>query len=361
MALSDTKGFTTVPTLSPITEHVAKSSRHTTFYLACGAAEAVPVIFVHGWPELSISWRHQLPCLASLGFRAIAPDMRGYGRSSVYSRHEDYALENTVADMLELLATLGHERAVWVGHDWGSPVVWSIASHHPERCHAVANLCVPYLPGGFCPDSFLPLVDRTVYPADSHPAGQWDYQHFYEESFDIARAAFEADVGRTVKAMFRRGSAESVGKPSRTADVRRRGGWFNGGAAPDLPLDTAVLTTEDWHVYVAALTRNGFFGPDSWYMNHGRNAAFAQRAKNCGRLDMPVLFLHGAYDATCETVTSRLAEPMRAHCADLDEVVVESGHWMAQEKPVAVNAALAGWLARKVPRLWPIQPRATVG
>src|SRR5207302_8426613 len=86
-----------------VTEHTTKSARHATFYLASGPEKGTPIIFVHGWPELSISWRHQLPCFAGLGFRAIAPDMRGYGRSSVYARHEDYALEHTVADMIELL------------------------------------------------------------------------------------------------------------------------------------------------------------------------------------------------------------------------------------------------------------------
>src|SRR5260221_7922151 len=113
-----------------VTEHTTKSARHATFYLASGPENGTPIIFVHGWPELSISWRHQLPCFAGLRFRAIAPDMRGYGRSSVYSKHEDYALANTVQDMIELLDSLGHEKAIWVGHDWGSPVVWSLASHH---------------------------------------------------------------------------------------------------------------------------------------------------------------------------------------------------------------------------------------
>jgi pimeloyl-ACP methyl ester carboxylesterase len=65
-----------------------------------------------------------------------------------------------------------------------------------------------------------------------------------------------------------------------------------------------------------------------------------------------MLFLHGAYDCTCETVTSRLAEPMRRDCRNLTEVTVASGHWMAQEKPVAVNAALARWLAKESPELW---------
>jgi pimeloyl-ACP methyl ester carboxylesterase len=159
----------------PITEHIAKSTRHTTFYLACGDAHRPVIIFVHGWPELSISWRHQLPCFASLGFRAVAQDLRGYGRSSVYPHRADYALEPIVQDMLDLLKALGQDKAVWVGHDWGSPVVWSLASHHPDRCHAVANLCVPYFAPGFTLATLLPLVARTVYPEAAFPAGQWDY------------------------------------------------------------------------------------------------------------------------------------------------------------------------------------------
>lgn len=114
-----------------------------------------------------------------------------------------------------------------------------------------------------------------------------------------------------------------------------------------------MLSEQDQSRYVAALERNGFFGPDSWYMNHARNIEFAARATNGGRLAMPVLFLHAAYDYTCDTTHSRLAEPMRQDCADLMEVVVASGHWMAQEKPAAVNAALVQWLVRKVPEAWP--------
>jgi pimeloyl-ACP methyl ester carboxylesterase len=158
-----------------VTEHTAKSGRHTTSYLASGREDATPIVFVHGWPELSISWRHQLPTFASLGFRAIAPDMRGYGRSTVHSRHGDYAIEHVVGGMLELLDHLGAAKAVWVGHDWGSPVVWSLASHHPERCHGVASLCVPYFSAGFSPANFLPFVDRALYAEAEYPVGQWDY------------------------------------------------------------------------------------------------------------------------------------------------------------------------------------------
>jgi pimeloyl-ACP methyl ester carboxylesterase len=351
-----------MPAAFPITEHVAKTARHTTFYLACGADDAPAIIFVHGWPELSISWRHQLPVFAALGFRAIAPDMRGYGRSSLYPSHEDYALENTVQDLVELLDAVGRERAVWVGHDWGSPVVWSLASHHAERCFAVANLCVPYLSRGFSPGNLIPLVDRTVYPEAEFPAGQWEYMYFYEQNFASACAAFDANVLNSVKAIFRAGSAAGKGKPSRTALVRRDGGWFGGGGqAPDVPVDSTVLAEEDLHKYASALQRNGFFGPDSWYMNAARNNAFAARASNGGKLTLPVLFLHGEYDYTCQTVTSRLAEPMRQDCANLTEFVVRSGHWMAQEKPVSVNAALTRWLAARVQEAWTGAGQASPG
>jgi pimeloyl-ACP methyl ester carboxylesterase len=337
-----------------LTEHLAKSPRHCSFYLAGGEEGATPIIFVHGWPELSISWRGQLPVFAGLGFRAIAPDMRGYGRSSVPPRREDYALEHIVGDMIELLDSIDARKAIWVGHDWGAPVVWSIAQHHPERCHGVANLCVPYIPEGFAVVAILPLADRDLYPEDKFPFAQWDYQIFYEENFERARSGFEADVRSTVRALFRAGDPAGRGKPNnRTAFVRARGGWFGpDNKAPALPRDERVIGEEDEDRYVAALERNGFAGPDSWYMNAEANIAYAERACSNWRLTMPVLFLHGANDYTCETIDSRLAEPMRAHCADLTEAVVPSGHWMAQEKPAFVNAALAKWLAQKLPALW---------
>jgi pimeloyl-ACP methyl ester carboxylesterase len=157
-----------------------------------------------------------------------------------------------------------------------------------------------------------------------------------------------------VKALFRSGNPKTRGKPARTALVRRDHGWFGGaGVAPDVPIDAAVLSDEDLHKYVSALQRNGFFGPDSWYMNAARNAAYASRSRDEGKLRLPVLFLHGAYDYTCETMTSRLAQPMRRDCSDLTELVVDSGHWMAQERPVAVNAALVRWLAARFPEWWP--------
>ena len=336
----------------PVTEHTVKTARHTTGYLACGAKDAPLLIFVHGWPELSRSWRHQLPAFAALGFRCVAPDMRGYGRSSTYTRYEDFAQEDIVADMMELLSALGRDKAVWIGHDWGSSVVWNIAAHHPDKAVGVVSLCVPYLSGGSTVDQRLALVDRSVYPEDLYPVGQWDYHLFYEESFDKAQADFEANIRNLVKVLFRKGDPAKVGKPAATAGVRKAGGWFGGGACPDVPRDGDVITEQDLEAYTAALEHNGFFGPNAWYMNRKANGDYAKRAQNGGKLAMPVLFLHGDYDTTCETVRSKFADPMRRDCSDLTEVIVKSGHWMAQERPVEVNAALAQWLATKLPHYW---------
>jgi len=337
-----------------VTEHTLRSDRHTTGYLAAGPQDGPLIVFVHGWPELSISWRHQLPVFGGLGFRVVAPDMRGYGRSSTYDRSEAFAQEHIVADMIELLDHLGHDRAVWVGHDWGSPVVWNIASHQPERCHGVANLCVPYRTLDVGWDQTIGLVDRDVYPEAEFPVGQWDYMLYYQENLARADEVFEADPYLTVKALFRKGDPAGRGRPSLTSRVRAAGGWFGGAdRAPDLPADTDVVTEADLRSYAAALTRNGFFGPDSWYLNHEANAAYAARGADGGRLRMPVLFLAARYDWTCECIDSRLAEPQRSSIDNLTERVLDTGHWMAQERPAEVNAALVAWLRAELPDVWP--------
>ena len=343
-----------------ITEHTCRTARHTTHYLQAGPQDGPLLIFTHGWPELAISWRRQLECFAALGFRAVAPDMRGYGRSSVPADPTAYTMEAISTDMVELIDHLERPSAVWVGHDWGSPVAWTMASHHAERCTAVASLCVPYQPRGFAPANLVDLVDREVYPADKFPVGQWDYQYFYIENLALATRGLDADPYRTIKALMRSGNPAWISKPAPSAALRRLGGWFgpDGQGAPDLPRDASVLSEEDLCQYASALARNGFSGPDSWYVNPEANIAFARQAPNEGRLDMPVLFVHAAYDSVCETLRSPLAGPMRTSCPRLTEAVVESGHWMQQQMPLEVNAQLTRWLAAEVPGHWPTRTRS---
>lgn len=337
--------------MSIITPHAVRTQRHTTGYLASGPEDGPLLIFCHGWPELAHTWRHQLRALGELGFRCVAPDMRGYGSSTVHPERSDYRRSEVVQDMLELLEHLGRSSAVWIGHDWGSPVVWNIATHHPEVVDAVASLNVPHFPAsGPGPSDF---IDREIYPADRYPYGQWDYQVHYLKSFDAATAQFESDIPSFVAAMFRAGEAKHLEGPAPTAHIIADGGWFGGGAVPKVGIDRRVLSDEDHAVYVAAFERNGLAGPNAWYVNGAADAEYAATELNDGKIDVPVLFLHGRYDAILESVRSKLADPMRSACSDLTEVIVESGHWMAEERPADVNAALVRWLVHRVPGRWP--------
>jgi pimeloyl-ACP methyl ester carboxylesterase len=218
----------------------------------------------------------------------------------------------------------------------------------------VAALCVPYRTVELGLDHLVALVDRRRYPVDEFPYGQWDYQAVYLDRPAEVAAVFDADPYRTVKALFRKGKPEDLERPAATALISRSGGWFRGAdVAPDLPRDPEVVTEADLRSYAAALARNGFRGPDAWYLNHEANAAYAARAVEGGRLRMPALFLGARYDATCEVVNSRLAEPQRAYVDDLTERILDCGHWMPQERPAEVNAALLAWLRDRLPAVWP--------
>ena len=327
-----------------ITEHIFLSERHKTFYRACGPEEGPLIIMTHGWPELSISWRHQLLYLGNKGYRAVAPDMRGYGGSSVYAEHSAYAQREIVKDMIELIDSLGRDKAVWIGHDWGSPVAWNVALHHPERVAAVASLCVPF---GFSgrPEDLEYAINRELYPADEYPAGQWDYQLFYYENFDKAREEMEENPERLAKLLFRKGDPNGRGQIAATALTRKNGGWFNLiGGVPDSPQDYDVVTDEDITAYAKHLTDNGFFGPNSWYVNGDANQSYFNEKHDLTLL-MPALFVHATYDYVCDTTTTGFAEPMRKLCKDLTEERLDCGHWMAQEKPTELNEILSKWLS----------------
>jgi pimeloyl-ACP methyl ester carboxylesterase len=98
-----------------------------------------------------------------------------------------------------------------------------------------------------------------------------------------------------------------------------------------------------WRAQVEHFTAAGW-GPCSWYVNDEANLAYAARAPH-RRLEMPVLFVHAAWDGICETLRSRLADPMRAACANLTEATVDAGHEVMLQAPARTNAAIAGWLA----------------
>lgn len=328
-----------------IKENFFETARHRTFYLSSGPEDGELVIMTHGWPELSLSWRHQLKFLGELGYHAIAPDMRGYGRSSIYKNSEAYSQREINLDMVELFDALGKDQAIWIGHDWGSPVAWNMALHHPDKVKAVGSLCIPFGFGGH-PESLLVTVNRDIYPEDDFPAGQWDYQFYYYEDFDAAQREMDEDPYKLIKALFTKGDPLGSGLPAITSQVRKNKGWFGEfGGVPDLPIDEEVISEEDAKTFAKYLKENTFFGPNSWYVNSEENQIFRDSVKD-QTLEMPSLFVHATFDYVCDTTSSpKFAASTTEACKNLTEKRIDCGHWMAQEKPDELNLILKDWLS----------------
>lgn len=274
----------------------------------CGAGPAV--VLLHGFPELWYSWRHQLPALAAAGYRAMAPDLRGYGRSSAPSELEAYSLEAVCGDLLALLDGLGEGRAVFVGHDWGAAVAWHMALEHSDRVAAVAGLSVPFVPRAPAPP--ITLMRRAL--------GDDFYIVWFQEP-GVAEQALERDVRRTL-----------------TTTRAWTAAW---GEGDDRPRPPAWLTEEDLQVYVDAFERTGFAGGLNYYRNIDRNwersAHLAER-----RIEQPALFITGSRDPVQAFMP---AQAMDGWVTDLRVITVDgAGHWVQQERPGEVNEALLRFL-----------------
>jgi pimeloyl-ACP methyl ester carboxylesterase len=271
------------------------------------------VVLCHGFPELAYSWRHQIPALVQAGYHVIAPDMRGYGRSSAPAEVEAYDVVSLCGDMCGLLDVLGEERAIFVGHDWGANVVWQLAVLHPERVSAVAGMSVPFVPRA--PAAPIPIMRRHL--------GEDFYIVWFQQP-GVADTALGADVRRTLTTS-RQWTAQWA---EEDGSARKRPPWLS---EPELA------------VYVEAFERTGFTGGLNWYRNIDRNweltEAVAER-----HVQAPAMFLTGELDPVRRFMP---AEAMSGWVLDLrSEVVVPgAGHWVQQQAPEAVNAALLDFIA----------------
>ncbi len=295
-----------------------------------GAGPAV--VFCHGFPELGFSWRHQLGPVAAAGFRAIAPDQRGYGGSSRPERIEDYRLVELCADLAGLLDALALERAVFVGHDWGGMVAWGMAVLHPERTLGVAGVCTPYLAMG----GLDPLRARVDGEVERH------YVLWFQEP-GRAERVMDAQVRLIFEKLMRRGVPREQAAQRMLRDGKLDMNPFRDLAALE-PQSEPCVSQGELEVYVAAFESSGFRGGINWYRNIERNA---REVPELGKrvLEIPCLMLTAEWDAA---LPPELAEGMRALCPDLELHQIErAGHWVQQERPEPVNALLCDWLKRR--------------
>ena len=299
-----------------------------------GPATGTPVVLCHGFPELAFSWRHQLPALAEAGYRAIAPDQRGYGNTSRPESDIEYDMENLTNDLAGLLDALRIDRAVFCGHDWGGSVVWAMALYHPDRVAGVIGVNTPFFPR--TPIDPIALLRARF--------GEHMYMVFFQRPGE-ADAILAADVARTFRFFFRRHVVTSEAYARRPLEAR------------NLELLRALQTDEtNWpgevlldaaemKVFVDTYGRTGFTGGINWYRNLTRNWERSERLKPS--VPMPSLMIMAEDDVV---LTPAMAEGMERFVPDLEKILIhDCGHWTQQEKPAETNAALLGWLGRRFP------------
>jgi pimeloyl-ACP methyl ester carboxylesterase len=292
------------------------------------------VLLCHGWPELSYSWRHQIPALAAAGYRVVAPDMRGFGRTSAPIDVSAYSIFDTVADMVALVAALGEKQAAIVGHDWGAPVAWHAAMFRPDLFAAVAGLSVP------------PPFRGRGRPLETLAAnGIRDFYWQYFQKPGVAEAEFERDIDFTMRTVVSRGfSADS----SLHVDPTH---GFLGDPAISRPLPPWIAE-RDIVEFVAGYRQSGFRGGLNWYRNLDRNWDLTAPWQDA-RIFQPSLFVAGSEDSVLTGVMgkTRVSEMERVLPNLTAKVIIEgAGHWIQQERPEEVNAALRTFLEA----VWPV-------
>ncbi len=286
------------------------------------------VVLCHGWPELSYSWRHQISAVADAGFHVVAPDMRGYGRSSAPDDVGAYSIFDTVGDMVALVTALGETKAMIVGHDWGAPVAWHAALFRPDMFTRVAGLSVP------------PPFRGRARPLESLKAG--GVTNFYWQYFQtpgVAEAEFERDVATSMRKILGRG----VSDPAALYVTEDKG--FLGNIPPVLTLP-AWLSEADIGTFADAYQKSGFHGGLNWYRNLDRNWDLTAPWQGA-QIHQPSLFIAGSRDSVITGLigAKRINELDRVLPNLRQRLIIEgAGHWVQQERPDEVNAALIAFL-----------------
>jgi pimeloyl-ACP methyl ester carboxylesterase len=291
------------------------------------------VILIHGFPEGWYSWRHQIQALADAGYRVAAPDVRGYGGSDKPHAIEAYAIKEMCADIDGLIAALGAEQAVVVGHDWGAAIAYNMALFHPQRVRALIGLSVPHLGRGPMPG--VELL-RKIYK------NHFFYVLYFQEA-GVAEAELEADVRTSLRKIYYSSSGEAQKTKARIENPTGPGLLDRFVDPTPFP---SWLTEADLDYFAGQFRDSGLRGPLNRYRNCERD--FEQLAAFEGKpITQPAAFLAGSLDTTLRAIPGvDMIELMRAQFTDLRSVTLfeDAGHWLQQERPAEVNAALLAFL-----------------
>ena len=292
----------------------------------------VPVVMCHGFPELGYAWRHQVPALAAAGFRAIAPDQRGYGFTERPDAIDSYDIRHLTGDLVGLLDHLKIEKAVFVGHDWGGMVAWAMPLLHPGRVAGVIGVNTPFLPRA--PMDPIALM-RAAYGEDM-------YIVFFQKP-GPADAILAADPGKTLRFFYRKSSMTIAEFEKLPADQRNLALVTALQSDESLWPGTHLHTPEEHAHFVKMFTRTGFTGGINWYRNFTRNWQIMENVPQ--RVECPALMVMADNDIV---LRPSMADGMEAFVPDLEKHLIRNcGHWTQSEQPEELNRAMTGWLRRR--------------
>ncbi|MFV8172746.1 alpha/beta fold hydrolase [Mycolicibacterium peregrinum] len=299
------------------TERLVDTNGVTLKVIEAGERGNPVAVLTHGFPELAYSWRHQISVLAAAGYHVLAPDQRGYGGSSRPESIDAYNIVELTADIAGLLDDAGAEKAVLIGHDWGSPVATNFPLFFPDRVSAVAALSVPPVPRAPAPPT---QIWRKI-------VGDNFFYILYFQEPGVADAALGADVRQSLRRMV---AMEGISAPPDSLSDR---------PLPPLP---DWISPDEFEHYVQAYTETGFTGPLNWYRNFDRNWELTENTP-ASTITVPMLFVAGTADPVLSfTPRDRVRDVVTG---DYREVLIDgAGHWLQQERPDEVNKELLEFL-----------------
>ncbi|KAH0172869.1 alpha/beta-hydrolase, partial [Aureobasidium melanogenum] len=283
---------------------------------------------IHGFPDLSVAWRNQIPVFLQLGFRVVCPDCIGYGRS--YASEDDlspYTLKSHVEDFRQLALELGANEIVVGGHDWGAAIAWRMALYYPSFVTHLIAVAMPYIPptaSYIDSENLLKAVPTLGYwrqytsgTIESQTRNKEEVRAFLNAEYcgatDDGKLAFDPTTGVNF-------------------DLARH-------------LSPSPLMSEvDMEYYVDEYNRQGLRGPCNYYRTRQHNfedeKSFAKSA-DLMKINCPALYIHPSQDMV---ISKAMIKPMGFLVSNLMTMEVDANHWALLEKPGEVNSILLAWL-----------------
>jgi len=324
--------------MNDLTERSVLSSGHRIHLVERGPEDGLPVVMIHGFPESWYSWRHQLRALGDAGHRAIAIDVRGYGRSAAPADIEAYAMTALVGDVIAVIDHLDAADAVVVGHDWGAPIAWNTALLRPDRVRGVAGLSVPYSGRG----DTRPLEAFRAMTGDG-PGDDLFYIDYFQTP-GLVEAEVEKDLAGWLRGFYFTASGEAdhsappMGLVPRGHELRER-------LQQPGPGQMAWLTEDDFDFYLGEFERTGLTGGFNRYRNIERDWTELAPWRHAP-ITVPSLFIGGDKDGP--TRWGRAAIDRFDHTLPKltrSEILTDCGHWTQQERPDEVDELLLEFVA----------------